>query len=84
MRTTILIAISALTMGAVPALAQDTMMKKDSMQSGQMTMSATEMKKMKSCQAMSHEKMMKNAGCARMMKMHPDMMKSDGMMKKSS
>ena len=76
MRSTILIAISALSMGAVPALAQDAMMK-----SGQAKMSTADTKKMKSCQAMSRDKMMKNAGCARMMKMHPDTMGSDAMMK---
>jgi hypothetical protein len=46
-------------------------------------MSAKHMKKMKSCQAMDHDMMMKNKGCMKMMKMHPDMMKGDdGMMKK--
>lgn len=84
MRTTILLAISALTVSTVPALAQDAMMKKDTMSSGQMKMSAADMRKMKSCRAMSHDRMMKDAGCARMMKMHPEMMTSDGMMKKGS
>ena len=37
-------------------------------------MSASDMKKMKACQAMSPDAMMKNARCAKLMKMHPDMM----------
>ena len=45
-------------------------------------MSAKHMKKMRSCKAMDHDMMMKNRGCMKMMKMHPDMMKDDGMMKK--
>jgi hypothetical protein len=39
-----------------------------------MEMSRADMKKMKACQRMSHSAMMKNARCAKMMKMHPDMM----------
>lgn len=92
MRTFALIAFSALALSAaVPAFAQDAMashdqmaahdsMKSDSMKSGSMKMSAGSMRKMKTCNAMSHDAMMKNAGCAKMMKMHPDMMKHDDMM----
>ena len=82
MRITTLLALSALSLAAAaPAVAQDAMMK-DGMKSGSMMkMSAADTKKMKSCNAMSHDRMIKNAGCARMMKMHPDMMKHDGMMK---
>lgn len=82
MRITTLIAVSALSFAAAaPAVAQDAMMK-DGMKSGSMMkMSAADTRKMKACNAMSHEKMMKNAGCARMMKAHPDMMKHDDMMK---
>lgn len=82
MRITTLLAMSALSLAiAAPAVAQDAMMK-DGMKSGSMMkMSASDTKKMKACNAMSHDKMMKNAGCAKMMKMHPDMMKHDDMMK---
>ena len=82
MRIMTLIAISALSITAVaPAVAQDAMMK-DGMKPG-MKMSAADMKKMKSCNAMSHDMMMKDSKCAAMMKAHPDMMKGDAMMKKS-
>ncbi len=65
---------------AAPAAAQ---MAKDAMPSDSMKMSPAEMKTMKSCQKMSHDAMMKSKKCGAMMKMHPDMMKSDdGMMKK--
>ena len=60
-------------------------MSTGSMSTGDMSkMSSADMKKMKSCQGMSHDMMMKNKGCMKMMKMHPDMMKSDDsmMMKK--
>ena len=81
MRVTTLLAISALPfVVAAPAIAQDAMMK-DGMKAPMMKMSAAETKQMKSCNAMSHEKMMKNAGCVKMMKMHPDMMHHDDMMK---
>ena len=82
MRIATLLAMSALSLAvAAPAVAQDAMMK-DGMKSGSMMkMSAADTEKMKACNAMSHDKMMKNAGCAKMMKMHPDMMKHDDMMK---
>lgn len=82
MRMMTLIAMSALSIAAAaPSIAQDAMMK-GGMKSGGMKMSDAEMKKMKSCNGMSRERMMKNADCMKMMKMHPDMMKQDAMMKK--
>ena len=65
---------------SVPAYAQ---MAKGGMMSSDkpMQMSMADKKKMASCQKMSHRMMMRNSGCAKMMKMHPDMMNS-GMMKK--
>lgn len=81
MRISTLLAMSALSLAAAaPAIAQDAMMK-DGMKSGSMMkMSAADTKKMNACNAMSHDKMMKNASCKKMMKMHPDMMKHDSMM----
>ena len=70
----------SLAAAAAPAFAQDAMASHDQMASGGMKMSASATRKMKACNAMSHDAMMKNAGCAKMMKAHPDMMKHDGMM----
>ncbi|MEC3909038.1 hypothetical protein U5A82_00690 [Sphingobium sp. CR2-8] len=82
MRILTLIAISAMSIATVtPALAQDAMMKGGMKSDKMMTMSAADTKKMKMCQAMPHDKMMKNAGCMKMSKMHPDMMKADPMAK---
>lgn len=62
-----------------------------SMTNGQMAkpmqMSKMQMKTMRACEAMGHDKMMKSRKCMAMMKAHPDMMKdgsmpSDGMMTK--
>jgi len=65
-------ALLAMTLTGAPALAQ---MSHDSMSSdSKMEMSKADMKKMKSCQRMSHSAMMKNARCAKMMEMHPDVM----------
>ncbi|HEX7855122.1 MAG TPA: hypothetical protein VF503_15645 [Sphingobium sp.] len=85
MRNATLIALSILAFAAVsPAVAADAMMK-DHMGSGSMMkMSAADTKKMDQCNAMSHDAMMKSASCKKMMKMHPDSMKSDGMMKHDS
>ena len=81
MRIALLIAVSTLSVAAVPAIAQDAMASHDQMTPGSMMkMSAADTHKMASCNAMSHDKMMKNAGCAKLMKAHPDMMKSDTMM----
>lgn len=82
MRILTLIAISAMSIATVtPALAQDAMMKGGMKSDKVMKMSAADTKKMKMCQAMPHDKMMKNVGCMKMSKMHPDMMKGDAMMK---
>ena len=75
MRMITLIAISAMSI-ATPVLAQDAMMKGGMKSDKMMKMSAADTKMMKKCKAMSHDMMMKNAGCKKMMKMHPDMMKS--------
>lgn len=82
MRILTLVAISTLSIAAVtPALSQGAMMQGGMKSDKMMKMSAADTKMMKKCQAMSHDKMMKNAGCMKMSKMHPDMMKADGMMK---
>ena len=57
-------------------------MKSDKMASEPMKMSKADMKMMKKCQAMDHDKMMSDMKCKKMMDAHADMMKSDGMMKK--
>ena len=84
MKTTqILIAATAAAFAfATPALAQmqGDAMKKDAMSSdkGMMSgkkMSASDKKMMTKCSGMSHDMMMKDKGCMKMMKMHPDMMK---------
>jgi hypothetical protein len=62
------------------ALAQDNMMKQDNM-AKPMHMSTHDTMMMKKCQGMDHDMMMKNKSCKKMMKMHPDMMKDDSMMK---
>ena len=88
MRISTLLGLCALSLAAAtPAIAQDAMASHgqmaahDKMASGGMKMSAANTRKMKACNAMSHDAMMKNAGCAKMMKAHPDMMKQDSMMK---
>ena len=57
-------------------------MKSGAMASGDMKMSKSHMKMMKKCMAMSHDEMMADKKCEAMADKHPDMMKSDGMMKK--
>ena len=57
-------------------------MKSGAMASGNMKMSHKQMKMMKKCMAMGHDKMMANPKCEAMADKHADMMKSDGMMKK--
>jgi hypothetical protein len=86
MRKMMMIALSALAFGAaVPAIAQDAMASHDQMASGSMKagkkMSAADTKKMDACSAMSHDAMMKDSKCAKMMKARPDTMKSDAMSK---
>lgn len=76
------IAFAAMSLATTaPAFAQDAMMKDGMAPGSMMKMSAAETRKMNACNAMSHDKMMKNAGCRAMMKAHPDMMKHDAMMK---
>ena len=88
MRALTLLGLCALSLSAAaPVFAQDAMASHDQMAShgqmasGGMKMSAADTRKMARCNAMSHGAMMKNAGCAKMMKAHPDMMKQDTMMK---
>ena len=57
-------------------------MSDHSMTHSHMKMSKSQMRMMKKCMAMGHDKMMANAKCEAMAAKHPDMMKSDGMMKK--
>jgi hypothetical protein len=71
--------LSLLALSAGGAFAQNTMMKQDDM-AKPMHMSKHDMKTMKKCQAMSHDKMMKKSSCMKMMKMHSDMMKDGSMM----
>ena len=59
----------------------DGAMKTDSMAAKPMAMSPRDMKTIKACNAMSHDRMMKSKACMTMAKMHPDMMHGDGMMK---
>ena len=59
----------------------DDSMKSGGMSSGEMKMSHKQMKMMKKCMAMGHDKMMANAKCEAMADKHPDMMTSDGMKK---
>ena len=82
----VLAAVAVLSIGAaVPAAAQDAMASHDKMAShdqmasGAMKMSAADKRKMKSCNAMSHDAAMKDARCASLMQAHPDMMKHDSM-----
>jgi hypothetical protein len=85
MRIFTLIAISALSVAAAaPVLAQgmakDSMMKDGMHAQPAMHMSSAEARQMRACKAMSHDRMMRNARCTRMMRMHPDMMGGDHMM----
>lgn len=75
------IAAAAALLAAGPAFAQMSnnsmssgSMKSGSMKSGSMKMSASDKKMMAKCQGMSHDMMMKDKGCMKMMKMHPGMM----------
>ena len=79
MRILTLFALSLAT--TAPALAQDAMMKDGMHPAGKTHMSAADMRRMQTCNAMSHERMMRSASCRRVAKMHPDMMKHDAMMK---
>ena len=50
-------------------------MSSGSMMAGSKKMSMSDKKMMTKCQGMDHDMMMKDKGCMKMMKMHPDMMK---------
>ena len=90
---TMITALGAATLIGAPALAQmqsgnssSSMGTSGSMQSGSMgsssmapKMGKMQMKQMQKCQAMSSDMMAKNKTCAKMMKMHPEMMNSSGM-----
>ena len=59
---------------SAPASAQ--MASGNKMSSGHMmNMSMSQKHMMTKCHGMSHDRMMKNKNCMKMMKMHPDMMK---------
>lgn len=61
---------------AVAQMAKEGMMKKPGMMSSShMKMSSSNKRMMAKCSGMSHRMMMKNHGCMKMMKMHPNMMK---------
>lgn len=79
MKTVALMCAAAMLAGTfgAPACAQDAM-KKDAMASSgsPMKISKAAQNKMASCQKMSPPAMMKNKGCMKMMKMHPDMMQA--------
>lgn len=84
--TTLSLAMLTLAGGAAFAAESGSMMKSDgamhadSMAAAPMAMSAKDMKTMKACKAMSHDKMMKTKSCVTIAKMHPDAMKGGGMM----
>ena len=66
----------AMIAGAMSAPASAQMASGNAMSSGHMMkMSASHKRIMTKCMAMSHDGMMKNKSCMKMMKMHPDMMK---------
>ena len=70
----------AFAVAAGSAFAADDAMKSDAMKSDAMKMSAHDSKMMASCSAMRHDAMTKNKACAKVMKAHPDAMKSEGAM----
>lgn len=78
MRILTLLALSAVSLAvSAPAFAQSAMMK-DGMHASPMAhMSAADTRRMASCNAMSHSRMMHNPACARMMRAHPNMMHHD-------
>ena len=75
MRTPALLAISALSLiVSAPVFAGDPMMK-DGMHTDAMAhMSAADTRRIQRCNAMTHDRMMHNRTCVRLMQMHPDMM----------
>ena len=79
MRPFTLLAVAALSLGAAaPAVAQDAvaspdqMVPHDQMSPGSMKMSAADKRKMKSCNATSHDAAAKDRRCAALMRAHPD------------
>jgi hypothetical protein len=74
-----LTALAMLTASGV-ASAQTPMKTENMAKSDSKAMSKSDMKMMKSCQAMDHDRMMADSKCKAMMDAHPDAMK-DGMMK---
>ena len=71
------LAFTLLALSGGAAFAQGSMAKGDMMKG----MSKQDMMMMKKCQGMDHDAMMKNKGCMKMMKKHPDMMTDGSMMK---
>jgi hypothetical protein len=62
-------------------MSSDHAMKTDSMMAAKpMAMSAKDTKKMAACKAMTPDKMIKDVACAKMAKMHPEMMSAGGPM----
>mgnify|MGYP000470418880 CR=1 FL=1 len=81
MRILSLLAISAISLvTTAPAFAEADMMKAGAHPSAMMHMSAADTRRMKSCNAMSHKRMMRSATCRKLMQMHPDMMHHDSKM----
>ena len=81
MRIFNLLAISAISLVATaPAFAETNMMKDGAHPSAMMHMSASDNRRMKSCNAMSHKSMLRSATCRRLAKTHPDMMHHDSKM----
>ena len=80
MRNFTLLALSFVALSATAPAFADAAMMKDGMHPAAMAkMSATDMRRMKSCNAMSHKRMLQSATCRRLAKMHPEMMHHDNM-----
>ena len=81
MRKFTLLALSVAALSATaPAFAEADMMKDGMHPTTMAKMSAKDMRRMKSCGAMSHKQMMGSAICRRLAKMHPEMMHHGTMM----
>jgi hypothetical protein len=81
MRVFTLIAISTMSFAiAGPAFAQDSMTKEGTHPGAMAHMSAADTRRMHSCNAMSHERMVRSPTCRRMAQTHPEMMHHDSMM----
>lgn len=95
-KTVLSAAFAIAALGTVPSIAQTTgrsgsmsgqdrsmngsAMRDGSMSTGMTKMSKSQMATMKRCQAMTSDKMMKNRSCAKLQKMHPEMMNSSSTM----